>query len=282
MAAPTPRPRPSPPARPRQNALNALAPALPELLGGSADLTGSNLTNTSWTPALRFDADGTPTAATTSTTACASSAWPHIMNGMALHGGFMPYGGTFLMFTDYSRNAMRMAALMKQRVIHVFTHDSIGLGEDGPTHQPVEQTATPAPDPEHGRLASVRHGGNRRGLGRARCRTHDRPERAAAVSRQNLPYAPKRDAGRTSPRAATCWPSRAEVGLKKKAQAVIIATGSEVQLALEAQEAAGRSKASRCAWCRMPITNVFDRQDAGLQGQRAAAKACRASRSKPA
>jgi transketolase len=120
-----------------QNAINALAPALPEFLGGSADLTGSNLTNWSGCKGVSGKAP-----ATTFPTACASSAWRRIMNGMALHGGLMPYGGTFLMFSEYARNALRMAALMKQRVIYVFTHDSIGLGEDGPTHQPVEQTAT--------------------------------------------------------------------------------------------------------------------------------------------
>ena len=109
------------------------------MLGGSADLTGSNLTNTSEHAAAALRA--------TATAAPANGTGRHInygvrefgmaavMNGIALHGGFIPYGGTFLTFSDYSRNAIRMAALMKRRVIHVFTHDSIGLGEDGPTHQ---------------------------------------------------------------------------------------------------------------------------------------------------
>ena len=88
-----------------------------------------------------------------------------IMNGMALHGGFIPYGGTFLTFSDYSRNAIRMAALMKQRVIHVFTHDSIGLGEDGPTHQIDRARRGAAPDPRPRRLAPGRHGRNDRRLG---------------------------------------------------------------------------------------------------------------------
>jgi transketolase len=94
-----------------------------------------------------------------------------IMNGVALHGGYIPYGGTFLTFSDYSRNAIRMAALMKRRVIHVFTHDSIGLGEDGPTHQSIEHAAVAAPDSEPGRLASGRHGRNGGGLGRGAAET---------------------------------------------------------------------------------------------------------------
>ncbi|MBA4262634.1 MAG: transketolase, partial [Comamonadaceae bacterium] len=126
-----------------QIALEHFTAALPELLGGSADLTGSNLTNTKSTPSLRFNLAGNVVKNE------AGQGGRHInygvrefgmaaiMNGVALHGGFIPYGGTFLTFSDYSRNAIRMAALMKQRVIHVFTHDSIGLGEDGPTHQSV-------------------------------------------------------------------------------------------------------------------------------------------------
>jgi len=131
-----------------QIALEAYTAALPELLGGSADLTGSNLTNTKSTPNLRFDAAGAVVKNE------AGQGGRHInygvrefgmaaiMNGVALHGGFVPYGGTFLTFSDYSRNAIRMAALMKQRVVHVFTHDSIGLGEDGPTHQSIEHAAS--------------------------------------------------------------------------------------------------------------------------------------------
>ena len=117
------------------------------MLGGSADLTGSNLTNTKSTPALRFEADGSPRRDENGRTGrhinygVREFGMAAVMNGVALHGGFIPYGGTFLTFSDYSRNAIRMAALMKQRVIHVFTHDSIGLGEDGPTHQSVEHAA---------------------------------------------------------------------------------------------------------------------------------------------
>jgi len=123
--------------RASQLALNALAPLLPELFGGSADLTGSNLTDFTGhrriTPQHR--------AGNYLSWGVREFGMAAAMNGIALHGGFVPYGGTFLTFSDYSRNAIRMAALMEQRVIHVFTHDSIGLGEDGPTHQPVEQLA---------------------------------------------------------------------------------------------------------------------------------------------
>jgi transketolase len=141
-----------------QLALESFTAALPELLGGSADLTGSNLTNTKSTPALRFDREGDVVQTEDANGNLVGGrhinygvrefGMAAIMNGVALHGGFIPYGGTFLTFSDYSRNAIRMAALMKIRVIHVFTHDSIGLGEDGP----------PAFDPEPGRMAPSRHG----------------------------------------------------------------------------------------------------------------------------
>ena len=131
-----------------QIALEVFTRALPEMLGGSADLTGSNLTNTTSTAALRFDDTGAPVAGNDGRPGrhvnygVREFGMAAIMNGIALHGGFIPYGGTFLTFSDYSRNAIRMAALMKKRVVHVFTHDSIGLGEDGPTHQSVEHAAS--------------------------------------------------------------------------------------------------------------------------------------------
>src|SRR5690606_2242497 len=120
-----------------QNALNAFGPILPEFMGGSADLAGSNLTIWSGSKGL------TPTDASGNYIyyGVREFGMSAIMNGIALHGGFIPYGATFLMFMEYARNAVRMAALMKQRVIFVYTHDSIGLGEDCPTHQPVEQLA---------------------------------------------------------------------------------------------------------------------------------------------
>ncbi len=130
-----------------QLALEAFTADLPEMLGGSADLTGSNLTNTKSTPALRFDEEGRSNGGRHINYGVREFGMAAVMNGLALHGGFIPYGGTFLTFSDYSRNAIRMAALMKLRVIHVFTHDSIGLGEDGPTHQSIEHASRTAADP---------------------------------------------------------------------------------------------------------------------------------------
>jgi transketolase len=179
-----------------------------------------------------------------------------IMNGVALHGGYIPYGGTFLTFSDYSRNAIRMAALMKQRVIHVFTHDSIGLGEDGPTHQSVEHAASLRLIPN---LDVWRPADTAETAVAWACaiETRDRPS-ALLLSRQNLPYAPKAGLEDIA-RGAYVLAEPAEVGLKKKAQAVIIATGSEVQLALHAQaQLAVQGIAVRVV--SMPSTTVFDRQ----------------------
>ena len=245
-----------------QITLEALTAKIPELLGGSADLTGSNLTNTKSTPQLRFDAAGAVVMNE------AGQGGRHInygvrefgmaaiMNGIALHGGFIPYGGTFLTFSDYSRNAIRMAALMKQRVVHVFTHDSIGLGEDGPTHQPVEHAASlrlipgldvwrPADTAETAVAWSV-------------ALTNAERPTALLLSRQNLPYLPKKALGDIS-RGAYVLAEPQAVGLKKKAQAVIIATGSEVSLALEAQKLLA-SKKIAVRVVSMPSTTAFDRE----------------------
>ena len=167
-----------------------------------------------------------------------------IMNGIALHGGYIPYGGTFLTFSDYSRNAIRMAALMKRRVIHVFTHDSIGLGEDGPTHQSIEHAASLRLIPN----LDVWRPGDTAETAVAwavALQNANRPT-ALLLSRQNLPYAPKAGLDDIS-KGAYVLAEPAEVGLNKKAQAVIIATGSEVQLALKAQEllAAGEHRGAR-------------------------------------
>ena len=199
-----------------QIALEAFTGALPELLGGSADLTGSNLTNTSHTPALRFDEAGTPNGGRHINYGVREFGMAAIMNGAALHGGFIPYGGTFLTFSDYSRNAIRMAALMKLRVIHVFTHDSIGLGEDGPTHQSVEHAASLRLIPG---LDVWRPADTAETAVAWACaiQTRNRPS-ALLLSRQNLPYAPgthpiprRWQAGwMPSPAAATCWPSPAK------------------------------------------------------------------------
>src|SRR4030095_4597659 len=186
-----------------------------------------------------------------------------IMNGVALHGGSIPYGGTFLTFSDYSRNAIRMAALMKQRVIHVFTHDSIGLGEDGPTHQSVEHAAALRLIPN---LDVWRPADTAETAVAWTCaiESRDRPS-ALLLSRQNLPYAPKTGLDGIA-RGAYVLAEPGAVGLSKKAQAVIIATGSEVQLALHAQQQlAVHGVAVRVV--SMPSTTVFDRQDAAWKKQ---------------
>jgi len=259
-----------------QLALEAFTAALPELLGGSADLTGSNLTNTKSTPNLRFDMQGAVVKNDAGVGGrhinygVREFGMAAIMNGVALHGGFIPYGGTFLTFSDYSRNAIRMAALMKLRVIHVFTHDSIGLGEDGPTHQSVEHAASlrlipnldvwrPADTAETAVAWTVA------------LQNRTLPT-ALLLSRQNIAYAPKPESA-LAPHAcgldaiskgAYVVAEPTEVGLKKKAQAVLIATGSEVQLALKAQELlATRKIAVRVV--SMPSTTTFDKQTAAYK-----------------
>jgi transketolase len=233
-----------------QNAINALVPVLPEFLGGSADLTGSNLTN--WTGAKHVYGKKPGNYISYGVREFGMS---HIMNGMALHGGLLPFGGTFLMFSEYARNALRMAALMKQRVIFVYTHDSIGLGEDGPTHQPVEQTST------------LRYIPNMDVW-----RPCDTVESAASwinavermtgpssliFSRQNLAFQ-KRDAAQIANiRKGGYVLSEAANG---KPQAIIIATGSEVGLAMDAQKALAQD-GIHVRVVSMPCTNLFDRQD---------------------
>ena len=251
-----------------QLALEAFTAALPEMLGGSADLTGSNLTNTSSTPALRINLAGDVVKNDKGQMGrhinygVREFGMAAIMNGVTLHGGFIPYGGTFLTFSDYSRNAIRMAALMKQRVIHVFTHDSIGLGEDGPTHQSVEHAASlrlipgldvwrPADTAETTVAWAVA------------LENKDRPT-ALLLSRQNLPYAPKSDLGEIS-RGAYVLAEASRVGIKKT-KAVIIATGSEVQLALKAQELlAAKNIGVRVV--SMPSTTTFDRQTSSYKSE---------------
>ncbi len=241
-----------------QLALTAYAAMLPEMLGGSADLTGSNLTDWKGVQPVRAGHAGRHINYGVREFGMAA-----IMNGIALHGGYIPYGGTFLTFSDYSRNAVRMAALMKQRVVHVFTHDSIGLGEDGPTHQPIEHAASlrlipnlhvwrPCDTVETAaawssalqRPASI-------GM-----QVRDGGPTALLLSRQNLPFV-ERDAQTVEAIA------RGGYVLKDAAdaKAVIIATGSEVALALKAQEALGqRGIAVRVV--SMPCTELFDAQDA--------------------
>ncbi len=231
-----------------QIALDAIAPLLPELFGGSADLTGSNLTAFKGSVTAGRDASGNHLHYGVREFGMAA-----IMNGVALHGGFIPYGGTFLTFSDYSRNAIRMAALMRQRVVHVLTHDSIGLGEDGPTHQAIEHVPSlrliPGLDvwrPADGLETAVAwaHSIARR----------DGPS-ALALSRQNLPRLVA-DAAR----AAEIGRGGYVLADMADARAVIIGTGSETQLALAAQALlAAEGIATRVV--SMPSTTVFDRQD---------------------
>jgi len=239
-----------------QIALEAFTAALPELLGGSADLTGSNLTNTSSTPNLRFDADGNGNGGRHINYGVREFGMAAIMNGIGLHGGYIPYGGTFLTFSDYSRNAIRMAALMKQRVVHVFTHDSIGLGEDGPTHQSVEHAASLRliPNLDVWRPADTAE----TTVAWAVALQNKSKPTALLLSRQNLPYAPKKDLGDIS-RGAYVLSEPADLGLKQKARAVIIATGSEVQLALKAQDLLAAKKIA-VRVVSMPSTTTFDQQ----------------------
>jgi len=258
-----------------QLALEAFTAALPELLGGSADLTGSNLTNTKSTPPLRFDLAGNVKLAEEPQGDAPRKIGRHInygvrefgmaaiMNGIALHGGYIPYGGTFLTFSDYSRNAIRMAALMKKRIIHVFTHDSIGLGEDGPTHQSIEHAASLRliPNLDVWRPCDTAETVVAWAVA---LQNRNRPT-ALLLSRQNLPYAPKAGLEDIS-KGAYVLAEPAEVGLDAPLRAVLIATGSEVQLALKAQEElAADGIAVRVV--SMPSTTAFDRQGVAYKTQ---------------
>jgi transketolase len=230
-----------------QMVLAALAPHVPEMLGGSADLTGSNLTDFPGCGARHISYG------------VREFGMAAIMNGVALHGGFAPYGGTFLTFSDYSRNAIRMAALMKLRVVHVFTHDSIGLGEDGPTHQAVEQVPSLRLIPQ---LDVWRPADSTETMvaWASALRRHDGPA-ALALSRQVLPVVATPAQVAEIARGGYVL---ADVPAGEVARAVIIGTGSELQFALKAQALlAGQGVPVRVV--SMPCTNVFDRQDAAYQ-----------------
>ncbi len=237
-----------------QNALNAFGPLLPEFMGGSADLAGSNLTIWSGSkPLTAKDANGNYIYY-----GVREFGMSAIMNGIALHGGFVPYGATFLMFMEYARNAVRMAALMKQRVVFVYTHDSIGLGEDGPTHQPVEQ------------LAALRATPNLMNW-----RPCDQVESAVAwkaaiertegpttliFTRQNL-VQQNRDAQQLADIARGGYILQDCEGTP---ELIIIATGSEVELAMQAAAQLNKQgKAVRVV--SMPSTDVFEQQDAAYR-----------------
>jgi transketolase len=230
-----------------QNVLEVLKPALPELLGGSADLTGSNLT---MVKASKVIAPGVQASGNHLFYGVREFGMCAMMNGISLHGGFIPYGGTFLVFSDYARNALRMAALMKIRVVYVFTHDSIGLGEDGPTHQPIEHAASLRliPNMDVWRPCDTVESAAAWGFALAR---RDGPT-ALLFSRQNLPFAP---------RASLSDVARGGYVLSdaEDAKALIIATGSEVQLALAAQKLLA-AEGIPVRVVSMPSTSVFDRQ----------------------
>lgn len=235
-----------------QNAIQALAPALPEFLGGSADLTGSNLTNWKECVALRSGKPGNHI-----NYGVREFGMSAIMNGVALHGGFIPFGATFLTFSDYSRNALRMAALMKLRSIFVFTHDSIGLGEDGPTHQSIEHVSSLRliPNLDNWRPCDTVESAASWG---AAVRRKDGPS-TLIFSRQNLPYMERTDA-QIADIARGGYVLQDTPGAK----VILIATGSEVELAVKSA-AALKEQGVAVRVVSMPSTDVFDRQDAAYK-----------------
>lgn len=235
-----------------QNAIQALAPVLPEFLGGSADLTGSNLTN--WKECVAVRADQAGNHINYGVREFGMSA---IMNGIALHGGYIPFGATFLTFSDYSRNALRMAALMKLRSIFVFTHDSIGLGEDGPTHQSIEHVSSLRliPNLDNWRPCDTVESAV---AWEQAVKRKDGPS-TLIFSRQNLPFQ-ERDAEQIANIKRGGYVLRDAANAK----AILIATGSEIELAVKsADELAKHGVAVRIV--SMPSTDVFDRQDAAYK-----------------
>ncbi|MEX3774324.1 transketolase [Pseudomonas sp. MYb118] len=237
-----------------QNTLNAFGPLLPEFLGGSADLAGSNLTL--WKGCKGVSAEDA--SGNYMYYGVREFGMTAIMNGVALHGGLVPYGATFLMFMEYARNAVRMSALMKQRVIHVYTHDSIGLGEDGPTHQPIEQLTSlrSTPNLDTWRPAdavesavSWKHALERK----------DGPS-ALIFSRQNLQHQ-TRDAGQIADIARGGYVLKDCAG---EPELILIATGSEVGLAVQAFDKL-TEQGRKVRVVSMPCTSVFDAQDAGYK-----------------
>ncbi len=234
-----------------QNCLNFFGPLLPELLGGSADLAGSNLTLWSGCkPVVAEDASGNYMYYGVREFGMAA-----IMNGVALHGGLIPYGATFLMFMEYARNAVRMSALMKQRVIYVFTHDSIGLGEDGPTHQPVEQLTSLRTTPNLDTWRPADTVESAVAWKQALLRK-DGPS-ALIFSRQNLPCHVRDD----ETEAAIARGGYILKDCAGEPELILIATGSEVGLAMQAWEKLNE-QGRRVRVVSMPCTSVFDQQDA--------------------
>ncbi|KRS22728.1 transketolase [Alishewanella sp. WH16-1] len=237
-----------------QNALNAFGPLLPEFMGGSADLAGSNLTIWSGSkPLTRDDAAGNYVYY-----GVREFGMSAMMNGIALHGGFVPYGATFLMFMEYARNAVRMAALMKQRVIFVYTHDSIGLGEDGPTHQPVEQLASLRVTPNLMNWRPCDQVESAVAWQQA-IERHDGPS-SLIFTRQNL----VQQARTAEQLAAIKCGGYVLLDSAATPELIIIATGSEVELAMQAAKTLqAEGKAVRVV--SMPSTDVFEQQDASYR-----------------
>jgi len=243
-----------------QNAIEAYAPLLPELVGGSADLAHSNLTL--W--------KGSKSVATNDPNAnyiysgVREFGMTAISNGLALHGGFVPYDATFLVFSDYARNAVRMSALMDVRAIHVYTHDSIGLGEDGPTHQPIEHLASLRyiPNNDVWRPCDAVESAM---AWKAAIERADGPS-CLVFSRQNLPHQP-RDEGQLLDIARGGYVLKDSVGTP---ELILIATGSEVGLAMQTAAQLG----DKVRVVSMPSTDVFDRQDAAYR-ESVLPKACR-------
>lgn len=238
-----------------QQAIEALATVLPELLGGSADLTGSNLTSFAGAGAVRAGAAGGRHI----NYGVREFGMAAVMNGMSLHRGYRPYGGTFLTFSDYSRNALRMAALMKQPVVHVFTHDSIGLGEDGPTHQPVEHAASLRLIPGLDVWRPADQAETAVAWAQA-VQSTDRPS-ALLLSRQGLPSLVS-----DTSRIACIERGGYILSDCRHPDAVIIATGSEVNIAMQAQ-ALLKDRRIAARVVSMPCSDVFDRQDDAWQQQ---------------
>ncbi|MCC7698512.1 transketolase [Janthinobacterium lividum] len=235
-----------------QNAIQALASSLPEFLGGSADLTGSNLTNWKECVAVRSGQPGNHI-----NYGVREFGMSAIMNGITLHGGYIPFGATFLTFSDYSRNALRMAALMKLRSIFVFTHDSIGLGEDGPTHQSVEHVSSMRliPNLDNWRPCDTVESAAAWG---AAVRRKDGPS-TLIFSRQNLPYQE-----RSAEQIDNIYRGGYVLNDVADAKAILIATGSEVELAVAAASALA-AEGINVRVVSMPSTDVYDRQDAAYK-----------------
>lgn len=237
-----------------QNALSALGPLLPEILGGSADLAGSNLTIWKGCKSITGeDPNGNYLHY-----GVREFGMGAMMNGIALHGGFVPYGATFLIFMEYARNAVRMASLMKKRVIYVFTHDSIGLGEDGPTHQPVEQLTSlrTTPNLDTWRPADAVESAV---AWKYAIERNDGPS-ALIFSRQNLPHQ-ARDEAQLAGIARGGYVLRDCVG---EPELILIATGSEIGLAVQAYDKL-IEQGRKVRVVSMPCTSVFEAQDAGYK-----------------